>query len=325
MMDVNVYTPRVPEHQVIVNLSSDAIRTALERADSEGRSLSELIEALLRSEASAHERRRPVTDYPVTFDVISPNMPEILDPPTETRGRLPFLTNRLSPIKTATKALAELGAEGEWPALGDFQVHAAGVARSLGLRLRSEDRRAGRRGAGRRWTGYPVGDNAEAARGRFAASFTAYHRDGALWGPLAVLGLAATTNDGRIGLTHDGYELAGALSPLIDAGDRTLSSPEIDVFTRRLHVAVDETAAIGQFLGAVRHVAGGQSDLDALLATRNPDWSANRASAERAAMLGRLGELGMLRVEGRGSQAQIELMNTMGFEQGGEADERDVA
>ncbi len=303
------------EHQIIVNLSGDALRTALDRADAAGFSLSDLFEAMLLADGERDDRR-PGVDYPVTADVLSPSMPELLSAPEGARGQLPFLTNRLSPIKVAAKALTELaGKEGGWPAIGDFQRQAGSKARSLGLRLRSEDQNAGRRGASRRWTGYPVGDDEGAARERFVASFAADSRDGRLRGPLVVLGLAALTGDGRVALTGDGFELAGALSPLTHAGERTLSADEIEIFARRLRAATDEAMAIGEFLGSVRHVAGVQTNLDALLATRHPDWSANRASAERAAMLGRLGELGVLEVEGRGSRAKIKLLDTMGFEQ----------
>ena len=238
------------EHQVIVNLSGDALRAALDRADAEGVSISELFEHLLRGE------RRAVEHYPVTADVVSAQMPEFLTTPPRAHGRLAFLTNRLSPIKVATKSLAELAGEGSWPALGDFQAHAANAARTLGLRLRKEDQGAGRRGASRRWTGYPVGDDAEAARGRYVASFTAYVRDGALQGPLVTLGLAAPVDSGRIALTHDGYELAGQLSPLIDDGERTLSADEIEVLTRRLRAATDEAAAIEEFVGMFATLLG---------------------------------------------------------------------
>jgi hypothetical protein len=126
--------------------------------------------------------------------------------------------------------------------------------------------------------------------------------DGRLQGPLLVLGLAESIEGGKIALTEAGYELARAPSPVTADSEATLSDEEIETLRRRLQAAPDEAMAIAEFIGAVRHVAGTQTGLDALLGTRHPDWSANRATAQRAAMLGRLGELGMLRVEGRGSR-----------------------
>ncbi len=310
------------EHQVIVNLSGNALRRALDRADEQDVSLSELFEILILDGEAADLRTAPTRQITAAPDASS--APDRPSTPSKTRGQLSFLTNRLSPVKVATGVLAALSSEGSWPALGDLQVQAADAARTLGLRLRKEDQRAGRRGAARRWTGYPVGEDADAARGRYIASFTAVAKDDALHGPLIVLGLAESTDRGRIALTEAGYELAQASSPLDEAGEHTLSEPEVEIFRRQLQAAPDEMEAIEEFLGAVRHVAGIQTELDALLATRHADWSANRASAERAAMLGRLGELGMLRVEGRGSSARIELVETRGFEKG-DADEREAA
>jgi hypothetical protein len=310
------------EHQVIINLSADALRRALDRAEADGMSLSELVEALIRDGADSvrpAERGHPTN--PGRGRLLPP---PALESPTETRGRLAFLTNRLSPVKVAASVLDNLVKDGSWPALGVFQEAAANSARTLGLRLRKEDERAGRRGADRRWTGYPAGKDADAARDRYIASFTATTREGRLHGPLVVLGLAQSGEDGTIALTEAGAELAHASSPLDEGAERTLSEAETQIFKDRLLTAPDEAAGIGEFLGAIRHVAGVQTDLDALLATRNSDWSANRASAERAAMLGRLGELGMLRVEGRGSNARIELIDTTGFERGG-AGEREAA
>jgi hypothetical protein len=127
--------------------------------------------------------------------------------------------------------------------------------------------------------------------------------DGRLQGPLLVLGLAESIEGGKIALTEAGYELARASSPVTADSEVTLSDEEIETFRRRLQVAPDQAVAIAEFIGAVRHVAGTETELDALLGTWHPDWSANRATAPRAAMPGRLGELRMLRVEGRGSKA----------------------
>ena len=317
-----LHCPVMSEHQVIVNLSGTALRQALDRADAEGVDLSELFELLLSDGEESEHRPEPSTRAPASGATAS--APDALPTPTETRGQLSFLTNRLSPIKVAVTTLSALSEEGTWPTIGEFQERAADLARTVGLRLRKEDDQAGRRGAARRWTGYPVGKDADAARGRYIASFTAVTRGDETRGPLMVLGLAEPVEGGRIALTEAGSELVYAVTPLNEGIEATLSGQEIEIFRYRLRAARDEAAAITSFLGAVRHVAGDQTDLDALLATRHAEWSANRAQAERAAMLGRLGELGMIRVTGRGSDARIELLNTNGFERG-EADEREAA
>lgn len=306
---------RVATHRLVVDLSSKALRQGIDLVETGSyASIDDLIEALLLS-PEAPEASAPTTASATTRMRMPPAEPgpTLAPAPGATRGVLQFLTNRLSPLKLSVRVLAALSEDGEWPDLRTFQLAAARTARETGLRIRTEDKEAGRRGAARRFVGYPVGDDQDAAFNRFIFSFTIDEVGGQPAGPLAVLGLAAL-DEGRVVLTPAGRELAWLTGPLLDGGEGTLAAEEAQVLKAQLRLAEDERDAVAEFLALVHRATGTQSRVDELLATRHPEWSSDRAAAHRAAMLGRLGELRVVRVTGRGSRARIELLDTEGLE-----------
>lgn len=315
---MHLKNPDARQVSVSVSLSTEALRRGLDLAEAGPYgSLDELVELLLLSgatgngaalaeEPGAESERLPMPSESLRA-AIGPT-------PERTKGELHFLTNRLNPIKVSLRALAVMSTQGPGPDPSSFHESASRIARAVGVSLRVEDREARRRAAARRFIGYPVGDDEHAALDRFVYSFMIDEAGGRATGPLSVLGLADIV-DGRVLLTGAGVDLARAPSPLLDGGEGTLSPPEIELFRERLGHAVDERKVIAEFLGAVHRAAGAQPRVDELLATWHSDWSSDRAAAHRAAMLGRLGELGVLRVSGRGTRAQIELLDTEGFDE----------
>lgn len=317
------------QHYVTVNVSvsSEALRRGLASVEEGSHdSLDELVDVLLLNSPTAYGATRQAdgtSDEPDPADTDAHDrlplptqalQAKVAPTPDKTRGELHFLTNRLNPVKVSLRVLANMSTGGEGPDVGTFHEGGSRVARSIGIALRLEDREARRRAAARRFIGYPVGDDEHATLDRFAYSFMIGEAHGRATGPLAILGLADVV-DGRVLLTSAGIGLADAPSPLLDGGEGTLSAKEIELLRERLMRAVDERKAIVEFLGAVHRAAGAQPRVDELLATWHSDWTSDRAAAHRAAMLGRLGELRVLRVTGRGSRAMIELLDTDGFEE----------
>jgi hypothetical protein len=215
--------------------------------------------------------------------------------------RLFVFTNRLSPLKVAVRVAANLASSGVWPELAPFQEQAASAARQLGLRLRQTDR------ASRRWIAYPVGGDPRKSAARFVSSFAITTGQGGPAGPLALLGLASL-RDGRVVLSREGWKLAVAPSPLIDGADgHTLSQPEIQIFSDQLRGAKAEDRACRQFLSTVAAAGPTQRLIDEALRNADPEWTADMVVAQRAALLGRLSDLGFVTVSGRGSSAHVEV------------------
>ena len=135
---------------------------------------------------------------------------------------------------------------------------------------------------------------------RFAVSFTVGKNDGNA-GPLVILGLAAVVDDDRVALTKAGWRLAAAPSPLLEeSGSGTLSGEERDIFTEQIGAASGECAAVIEFLELVVQANGSQPQVDRMLGAHYGEWSGNRTTAHRAAIVGRLAELSMLSAAGRG-------------------------
>jgi hypothetical protein len=307
---------------VNIQLSPGALRKALDLLEAgHHATLDDLVEALIveRTNGNAPEPAlerdllEPTADDQITARPTGEAPLELADP-VAPEGQLQFLTNRFGPIKLAARVLANMSLTGAWPAVADFQTQAATVARRVGQRLRVEDTEHGRRGVDRRWVAYPVGEGERAAFERYTFSFTLFPGDVEATGALAQLGLA-NIDDGRAVLTAIGWEFAAAPSPTLDGdGLGTLSADEVGIVRGCLLRLPDEAAAIREFIKAVRTAAGVQGRVDELLGAWHADWTVDRAAAERSAMLGRLGELGVLRVTGRGPNARIELVDSVEFE-----------
>lgn len=330
-------------NQLSIQLSNEAIARGLELASERGaESLEQLIELLLLDGGSPQavpcrpegpttipDRLAPPAaplTHPLELDVNPAAL--TLDAPTAPLAMplavdfdfgplpLPFLTNRLSPLKASVRALANLAiAEGAWPRIRDFQAKAGHAARERGLKLRAEDQAAGRRGRHKRSVAWPIGANPATALQRFAYAFTLTVDGSQATGPLATLGLA-TVVDGRAQLTEAGWDLVAAPSPVLDGGNGTLSRDEALILVRQLQNAPAEREAIAEFLRAVRRAAGAQPRVDELLGVWHSDWSSEQAAAQRSAMIGRLEELELVSVSGRGTNATIILQQPDGISVG---------
>lgn len=236
--------------------------------------------------------------------------------PLEPLDPLFILTNRLSPLKVATRVLANLQpmvlrlpGNPLWPSAKTFRTTAGQAARALGDELRAHDRQAQATGRARRWTGYPVGRDERSSLERFAVSFTLPSTTAGTPGPLSILGLAATIDGDRVALTESGWRLALAPSPLLDgAPGETLSDEEREIFVEQIHRAPGERQAVREFLELILRANGSQPSVDEMLAALHPAWSENRTIAQRAALIGRLGELRMLDATGRGTSARLRVL-----------------
>ena len=272
-------------------------------------------------QATVRKPERAPADVPTTSSVIGDPTAPLVEPQNPGDESLFVMTNRLSPVKVAARSLAVLSREaGTWPTIADFHAQASAFARAVGLRLRAEGTR--------RWVGYPVGPDIAKAKERFVNSFTITAAAGRARGPMSLLGLAAIIEESRstkrsrgekstarpvlrVALTNAGWKLATLPCPLLGECDGdTLSSAEATLLTDQILRASRERDVIRGFLGLVRRSAGIQSRLDELMATRDSQKSADLVVAERAALVGRLTDLGLVLHEGRGTGARLSLTSS---------------
>ena len=189
--------------------------------------------------------------------------------PAKCADGLFILTNRLSPLKVATRVLANLSAlvtrlgdDRRWPIIDTFRTTAGHAARALGFALQRHAWPDPSTGRDKRWIGYPVGRDERASLARFAVSFTVSKNDGTA-GPLVILGLATVVDGGRIALTEAGWRLAIAPSPLLqESGSGMLSNEERHIFAEQIAGASGERAAVTQLLDLVVQADGSQTEVD---------------------------------------------------------------
>ncbi len=218
------------------------------------------------------------------------------DPPSS--EPLSSFTNRLTPMLVGPRVLWAFAAGGHAPEVDALADAAAAAARALGLMLREEDERAGKRGRARRSTGWPVGQDEVKSLARFRNSFLLRQDHGKACGPLVDLGLL-TVHQGKVYLTDPGQEFAAEPISAIDDSDG------VDLFTdghRRILLDAlvampGERREIDAFMKAVRRTGGDQDRVDGELASDHPGWSEAQVVSHRAAMLGRLRDLSTIDVE----------------------------
>jgi hypothetical protein len=212
---------------------------------------------------------------------------------------LSAFTNRLTPLLAGPRALGNLWANGAVPALDAYLDLTARASRALGLRLRTEDDAAGRRGRYRRSTAWPVGDDESKSLIRYRNCFMFVpEKKGGFTGPLLELGLIAISGS-KVFLTQRGAEFASAASPAIDDADGVdlLSDEHRKILSEAIIRIPGEFAEIKQFLEAMKNVSGSQDEMDKELGVVHKGWSEAQVVSHRAAMVGRLRDLLVIDVE----------------------------
>jgi hypothetical protein len=218
---------------------------------------------------------------------------------------LDFLTNRLNPVPVAVRVLANLTLEGGPPTYNLFVQEACAAAREVGLRLEQEDRAQAVLQSERRFTAWPVGADEAKSAARFTAAFLLNPVGDEAQGPMAELGLAV--RDGKlVKLTDRGRELAMAPNPLLgETSGRVLGTDQQKILAEALVHTPGERGEVAAFARAVSKSGGRQADVDRRMQDLHADWSLNRVVSNRAAMLGRLRDLDLVTVDGRGPAATI--------------------
>lgn len=225
---------------------------------------------------------------------------------TRSTGRSLFvLTNRFSPMALGVRVLANLTSEDGPPSITRFALEAGRCAREVGLRLKREDGAGGIRAAQRRFVGWPVGEDESKSLHRFQASFLLWDSLDNTQGPMAECCLAAV-DDGKVFLTQHGVALAKARSPVLGETEGwTLGDEQQGVLRSVILDMPEELGEVTVFLEGVEKGQGDQGKIHVTLQESHPDWSPNRVTAHRAALLGRLREIGVVDILGWGPTAVI--------------------
>lgn len=284
-----------------------------------------LVELAIRNQLSldSHLDRQGATDSPTTqsahHDASRPRsgdlslaravdsdfqVPTGVDP--QAVQPLTFLTNRSNPFTIAVRILANLSREGEvrWESF----VHSARTtAREVGIRLRAEDEVQKRGQDLRRSISWPIGTDAGRSMDKFEAS---YLLDQSGSGPLVDAMLATISPKTQaVMLTKRGLELARCPSPLMDENARghTVSPEAAQTLCDALAHNRAEAAEISAFFTVLDDGHARQESVDDAISQAHPNWTENHVVSHRAGLTGRLRDLEVIEVHGRGPNAVIKL------------------
>ena len=218
-----------------------------------------------------------------------------------------MLTNRMNPFPIPLRVLVNMTVATGPPSVDAFAAAASEAARSVGLDLQRRDALVGPGPRGRRAVGWPVGEEAWKSRDRFTASFLLRQTQKGQVGPLLDLGLCDVRGD-LVFPTERGLALAELPNPLLgEVAGEGLSEQQQELLRGALRHNYPEFAEICLFTEALSLARGDVTTADTVLARVHADWNAAQISAHRSAMVGRLVDVSILEIWGRGRTAKATL------------------
>lgn len=233
--------------------------------------------------------------------------PPFTDEPAEIqRKTLWGLYNRVFPAKIALRVLATLAAELEKPFVDFLRVReeASRRARLIGKLLADDDEKARRHHGEKLSTGLPIGSQ-DKAIARYQNMFVGFQTSKGKGGGLLVdLGFAVIKDDEKgckvIALTEIGTRFAKLSSPILDVQNPitnvALSEEEADAYLNHIKELLPlEFSLYQKILDAISSGKNTPEELDLVVRTDLENLKKSVLATERAGMISRLTELGMLR------------------------------
>ncbi len=224
-----------------------------------------------------------------------------------TRKTIWGLHNRFFPSKIGLRVLANLAEElgKEFVDLETTQEEAGKQARLIGRMLVDYDDKIGSQHGDKLSTGLPVGKQ-DKSLARFSDMFVGFLKsDESAEGLPADLGFVIikleTKGNALIGLTEKGKQFVQLANPVLDRQDnsipdRTLSEDEADFLLSHMRTWLPlEWERCQRVLGAISQGENGPDKLDNVLHLKEKHQSLDNISTERAGIVSRLTELGLVR------------------------------
>jgi len=181
------------------------------------------------------------------------------------------------------------------------------MAREVGLDIRKQDERSGRRGRRRRWTGWPVGADEAASLARFRSHFLGRIDREADESPLLALGLVGIIN-GEVGLTSEGWQFARCPTPILEdeTAEQLLCSEQRLILARGLSRMPREWSRVTSALRALSETDGDPMSVERVLAVEEPTWTKSMVASLRSGIIGRMADAGLVTIDiGTGSALPV--------------------
>jgi len=188
--------------------------------------------------------------------------------------------------------------------LNTFREKAADVARQVGLKLLAIEKNE-RRGRERRVSsGLPIGELEFKSKSRYKNHFLVnLRKDGILDGALArfkFINIEKEQKKENIGMTKEGLKFALLENPIIDKREYnvSLSDEEREFYISYVAKNVQgEYKAIRWILSAIETGVNRREDLNDALSKKYPEWTSVIVNTQRAGLMARMFDLGLLERE----------------------------
>lgn len=227
--------------------------------------------------------------------------------------------NRVFPAVLVLRVLTNLlQAKGtQYVSLQTLYSEAGSQALALGQYLQRIDKEQGTARGRKLATALPAsGRDQVKSLGRFRSQFVGYleKRGGRLYGLCPSLSAIDIMQDPKagyiVGITRFGYDFAALPNPILDEGryDSTLGPEEISFYIDHIYNNLaQEFGSMKTVLEAVKEGASTPGSLDAIVQRINREWNPKVAATQRAGLVSRLSELGLLEVVWNGSRSNYRI------------------
>lgn len=217
--------------------------------------------------------------------------------------------NKIFPIKIGLRVLGNMIKQNKEPSvdIDTFTQKASDVARWLGFKLLVMENKEKRKREGRISLGLPIGEPKYTSETRYKNHFLiSVRRDGMLDGALArykFININKNNKKPSIGITKDGLKYALLENPIIDKNKYSvsLSDEEKDFYIKHIASKIPgEYKAIKWILSIIKKGTNRREDINRALGEKYSEWSEPIVNTQRAGLMARMFELGLLDREKHG-------------------------
>ncbi len=210
--------------------------------------------------------------------------------------------NRLFPVKITLRVLANILKDNESIELNLLHKQAVEAAREVGLMLKKEDKKSGRKYGEMLASALPTGRNINKTEKRFINHFVGYYtRAGRIEGAPGALKLLNIfeneENKQYVGITEAGLKFAVMKNPILDDLNfkKSLSEEESSFYIKHTFQNLSRERQLNiLILNAMNNGKPSPSDLNKEILPLSRGWSEAMINTIRAGAISRLNELGLI-------------------------------
>lgn len=263
---------------------------------------------LLSRDIGDIEIMKPPEDNKIIF----PSKKEGSDANTWVWGQV----NKIFPLKVALRVLGNMIKQSKKPTVdvNTFREKAAEIAREVGLKLSAIERKEGRRRGEKVSTGLPIGEPEFKSKSRYKNHFlVSVRKDGILDGALArfkFINIEKEEKKENIGITEGGLKFASLENPIIDKEEYNISLSDEE---KEFYLKYDATEipgeyrAIGWMLSTIKKGVNRREYINDALSKRYQEWTDAIVNTQRAGLMARMFELGLLDREKSGVEVTYKI------------------